>query len=245
MSACTVQKNILYLFRIVLKWRIQIKSILPAQCIQNCVGKAALIRTGLPSHYGDSSLCNTQGLIWNHQIRIKFHLISKSQTLWACTKRIVKGKASRLNFINADSAVRAGKALAEIHIIPIHGIHNCQSICQIQHGLKRIGKSLLDSRLHNQTVYNNGNVVLNILIQSDLLGKLIHIPINLCPYIAAASSLIQKLGMGSLASADYRGKKLDLGALRQLHDLIHHLVYRLLGNYLPALRAVWNSHAGI
>ena len=51
--------------------------------------------------------------------------------------------------------------------------------------------------------------------------------------------------MGSLASADYRGKKLDLGALRQLHDLIHHLVYRLLGNYLPALRAVWNSHAGI
>ena len=78
MSACTVQKNILYLFRIVLKWRIQTKSILPAQCIENCVGKAALIRTGLPSHHLNGTLCDGQRFIRNHQILVKLHLIAKS-----------------------------------------------------------------------------------------------------------------------------------------------------------------------
>ena len=47
--------------------------------------------------------------------------------------------------------------------------------------------------------------------------------------------------MGSLPSPHYRGKELDLGLLRKFHDLIHHLVYRLLLNLFPALRTVRNS----
>ena len=68
----------------------------------------------LPAHNLDCSLCQmTRRLIRDHQILIKFHFVTKAETLRAGTKRIIKRKASRLNLINADSTVRAGKALAE------------------------------------------------------------------------------------------------------------------------------------
>ena len=57
-------------------------------------------------------------LIRNHKVFVKLHLIAKSKAIRTGTKRIIKGKASRLYLINADTAVRAGKALAEIHWSP-------------------------------------------------------------------------------------------------------------------------------
>ena len=51
--------------------------------------------------------------------------------------------------------------------------------------------------------------------------------------------------MLSLAPPDNRSQKLDLGPLRHLHDMVHHLVNGLLVYLLAALGTVRDSHPGI
>ena len=93
------------------------------QCIKDCSCKTALICAGLPAHDHNSSLGNTQRFIRNHQINIKFHLISQTKTIRAGSKRIIKRKASRLDLINTDLTIRAGKALTECLHSTIHRIY--------------------------------------------------------------------------------------------------------------------------
>ena len=86
----TVNQYILNLLRIFLKRRIQCKLIFFRKCFQYGSGKTALLAGRLPAHDCDCTFIDTQALIRNDQIRIKFHLISKSGTLRAGPERIVK-----------------------------------------------------------------------------------------------------------------------------------------------------------
>ena len=87
--------------------------------------------------------------------------------------------------------------------------------------------------------------MLNILLQTDLLGKLIEIAINAHTHISAFSSLIQHLDVLALSPPDHWRQKLKPGALRHLHDLIHHLVNGLLVDLPAALGTVRNPHSGV
>ena len=245
MTAGTMDEDILNLFRILAERRIQRTFIFPCQSIQNRSGKASLRGTGLPPENSDSPFIDTQFLIRDHQIDIKFHLISKTQTLRAGTKWIIKGKTPGFDLINADATIRTGKTLAEIQKLPVHSVYYQQTIRQIQHGFNGIGKTLLYSRFHNKSIHNDLNVMFDILIQLDLLRKLIEISVDLHSHISASSGLIQKFNMGSLAAPHYRCKKLDLLAFRKRHDLIHHLIYRLFADFPSTFGTVRDSHTGI
>ena len=85
----------------------------------------------------------------------------------------------------------------------------------------------------------------DVLVQFDLFGKFIHISVDQDTDISASLCLIQKFCMGSLTSSDYRCKKLDLGPLRQGHDMVYHLVYGLFLDLLAALRTMWDSDSCI
>ena len=99
----------------------------------------------------------------------------------------IKGKAPGFDLINADAAIRTGKTLTEIQKLPVHSVYYQQTIRQIQHGFNRIGKTLLYSRFHNKSIHNDLNVMFDILIQLDLLRKLIEISVNLHSHISASS----------------------------------------------------------
>ena len=58
------------------------------------------------------------------------------------------------------------------------------------------------------------------------------------PHIACLKGTFKNLNVFTLSSPYYRGKKLNLGAFRQLHYLINHLVYSLLVYLFPAVRAM-------
>ena len=244
-SAGTVEQNIPDLFRIIPKRGGQIKAILRRQGVQYGPGEAALVGTGLPAHHRDGSLVDTQGRVRNHELRIKLHLIAQPQADRAGAEGVIERKAPRLHLVHADAAIRTGKALAEIQIGAVHGIHHQQTFGELQHIFDRIGETLLYSFPHGQPVYDNGNRMLDIFIQFDLLGELVHIPVDLHADIAASFGLIQHLLMASLAPPHHRGQKLDAGALRQRHDLIHHLIHGLPGDDATAFRAVGNTHSGI
>ena len=142
--------------------------ILCRQGIQDRPRKASRLRAGLPAEDDDCSLVNTQGLIRDHQILIKFHLISQTETVRAGAERVIKGEASRLHLLDTDPAVRAGKALAEVDRLTASYIHDHQTIGQLHHCLYGVRQTFLDPRLHNETVHNDLNIVLDVLLQRDL-----------------------------------------------------------------------------
>ena len=164
--------------------------ILFRQCIQDRPGKTTFIGTGLPPQYSDGSLIDAQRLIRDHQILVKLHLIAQSKTVWTGTKWVIEGEAPRLHLVDADAAVRAGKILAEIQHLPVGHIHHHQAVSQIHGSLDGIGQTLLDTRADNQTVYHNLNVVLDVLVQMDLFGKLILVPIDPHPDKTALFRLV-------------------------------------------------------
>ena len=168
MATGTIDENILNFLRVFTERCIQGKIIFSGKSIQNRPRKTSLCCTGLPSENCNCSLIDAQLLIRNHQVNIKFHLITKSQTLRAGTEGIIERKAPRFDLINADSAVRAGKTLAEVQKFPVHGIYYEKAVCQFQYCLNGIGKTFLNSWFHNETVHNNLNIMLNVLIQLDL-----------------------------------------------------------------------------
>ena len=127
-AAGAMDQNIPDLLRIILKGSIQAEIISLGQSFQDGVGKAFFIGTGLPAHHRDSSLGNTFGHIRNHQIHIKFHPVSQSGTGRAGSKGVVKGKAPRFDFFDADAAVRTGKTLGKLQRLLSDHIHHQQSV---------------------------------------------------------------------------------------------------------------------
>ena len=176
---------------------------------------------------------------------MKLHLIPESEALRACAKGVVEGKTARFDLINADPTVRARKAHGKIHWLCVCHIDDEQSVCQLQYVFYGICQSLLNAVFHHQTIHDNLDVVLDVFVQCDLLGQLVHIAVHLRPHISAAPCLLKQLGMGSFAAAHDRCQQLYFCALRQLHDLIDHLIDTLSFDLTPAFRAVGNSDARV
>ena len=241
----TVQQHPPDLLRILLKGRVQIKMVLPAERLQHSVGKAALIRAGLPSRHGDGALVDALGGIRDHQLLIKLHLVAETEALGAGSEGVVEGEAARLDLADADPAVRAGKALAERHGLPAYHIHFQQPVRQLQHALHRIREPACDPVLHHETIHHHLNIVLYIFVQLDLLGQLIQTAVHAHPHIAAALRALEHLCVLALASSDHRRQKLDPRAFRQRHDLIHHLIHALSCNLAPTGGTVGDTDPGI
>ena len=233
------------LFRIFLERRVQVKPIFPAERIQDRPGKTVLIRTGLPSQHCDRTLINRKGRIRDHQLLGKLHLISKSETLRAGAKGIVEGKTPRLDLLDADPAVRTGKALAEIHRFPVDHIHHEQPLRQMQYILHGVCQTFLDARFYDQAVHDDLDIMFDILVQGDILGQLVHVPVDAHADVAAALCLFQQLRVGPFAASHNRSEELDLRPLRQGHDLVHHLIHCLLHDLPPAFRTVRDPDPGI
>ena len=240
-----VEQHVADLLGIVLKGRAQFELVRLGKGFQNGSGKAALVRAGLPAHNYNGSLIDGQGLVRDHQILVKFHLVAQTETLRAGAEGIVEGKASGLHLVHADAAVRAGEALAEVHGLAVHHVHGHQTAGQGHHRLDGVRQALLDALPDHQAVHHHFNVVLDVLLQLDLFRQLIEIPVDAHPDVTALSGVVQHLHVFALAAAHHRSQKLDAGALRQGHNLIHHLVNGLLADLLAALGAVGDADSGV
>ena len=75
---------------------------------------------------------------------------------------------------SVDSNVDAAeKALAESHRFAADHIHHQQPLCQFQYVFNRVCQTALNTILYHQTIYHDVDIVLDIFIQRDLLGKLV------------------------------------------------------------------------
>ena len=112
--------------------------IMLCQSNKDSVCKTTFRVGGLPSHGYNGPLVNTQRHIWNQKFRRKFHFKAQPFTYRTGSKRIVERKTSRLYLVQTDTAVRTGKALTEIHLLPADYIDNNQAIGQLHRCFQRI-----------------------------------------------------------------------------------------------------------
>ena len=120
-----------------------------------------------------------------------------------------------------------------------------QSVCQRQNLFQRFCQALLDSRLHNQPVNQDLDVMLDILVQLHLLAEFIQVPVDPYTDIAGAPCMFKKLGMLPLPASHDRCKQLDPASLRKFHDGIRHLVDGLLFDLPATCGTVHRPAAGI
>ena len=85
----------------------------------------------------------------------------------------------------------------------------------------------------------------DILVQCGSFGKLIHISVNPYTDITAFLCSVQKLDMGSFSPPHNRCHQLDLCSFRKCHDLIGHLICRLLLDLSSTLRTMRNPDSCI
>ena len=126
--------------------------------------------------------------------------------------------------------------------LPIRHVHDHQPVRQPHYRFNGIRHPLFNSFLHHQPIHNDLNIMLNILFQLDGLRQLMQVPIDADTNIAAALGLLQNLFMAAFPAAHNGRQKLDLRPLRQFHDLVHHLIHRLLTDLPPALGAMGDPH---
>ena len=115
----------------------------------------------------------------------------------------------------------------------------------MQGRLDGVRQSSLDAGLYDQPVHDDLDIVLEVLVQVDLLGKLVHAAVDAGPDIAGTPGLLQELRMLTLPAPHHRRHELDPAALRQLHDRIHHLVHGLALDLPAAAGAVGNADPGV
>ena len=208
---------------------------------QDRVGKAALVHAGLPSEDRDRTLIDGPCVIRDDQLRREFHAVAESRAVGACAERIVEGETPGLDLRHTDPAVRAGKTLRELHHLAVHHVDLQKSFRQLQRVLDGIRKSPLDPLLDDQSVDHDLDIVLDVLLQFDVLGHVVEIAVDAKAHIAGPSGPVDDLLVFALPPADDRSQDLDPGALRELHNAVHHLVYGLSCDLPAAVGAVGNA----
>ena len=148
-------------------------------------------------------------------------------------------------------AVGAGQLLREAALtvvrvlLPVHEVEHHDAVGQAQGGLDRIGQPLFGSRLHREPVDDHLDIVLLLFLQLRRIGERIHHPVDAHPGITLGVELVEQIDEFPLAGPDHRREDLEADTRLHLEHLVDDLLWRLLGDQLPAGRAVRGTGAGV
>ena len=115
----------------------------------------------------------------------------------------------------------------------------------MQDGLNGIRKALFNARLYDETVHDDLDIVLDILVKFDLLRQLVHAAVDHHADISALPCLLEDLLVPPFSSPHDRGEQLDPAPFRKRHDPVDHLIHGLLFDHAPAVRTVRDPDPGI
>ena len=238
-----VQDDRADLRRVVLKWRVKAEMIGLTERHQHRMREAALILRVHPAWNGDRPLIQTQALVRNHQCQIKLHLIADTAALRAGTEGIVKGEAARLDLVDGNAAVRAGKTRREVHRLTADHVDGHLTAGQAHDLFDGLRETRLDALADHETIDHDLDSMADVLIKADILRKLVHVSVHTYTYIAGAAGRVEHLLVHALLAADDRCQQLNPGALRHQKQLIHDLIHRLALDLASALRTVRRADA--
>ena len=97
----------------------------------------------------------------------------------------------------------------------------------------------------NQTVDDDVNGVLFVLVERDLFGEVVEAPVHACADVTRALGVGKNLFVHTLLCAHDGGEYHEAAALRERENAVEDLVERLLGDLPPADRAVGRPDARV
>ena len=144
----------------------------------------------------------------------------------------VEREDPRLQLHQTRAVNRAGELLGEgqgLGVV-VDELDLDQPVGERDGGLDRVGEPLAEIRLHHQPVDDDGDVVLVLLVEHDLLVEAAQLAVDLDPAEALGPQLLELLAVLALASAHDRRHHHEPRAFDQLHHLVDDLLGRLAGD---------------
>ena len=181
---------------------------------------------------------------WHHELGIHLHPDPEPGARGAHSLRRVEGEQLRRGLGEGDAAVVTGPVLRENPLgLPFRS-HDDDPLAVAQRGLHRVGQASVDARLGDEAVHDRVERVLLLLVESDLVVEREDGPVHPHAGEPGLAHLLDHLAVLALALLDERREDQEPRSLRQLQDLAHDLLGRLLRDGPPAAVAAEASHAG-
>ncbi len=193
------------------------------------------------------ALVDADGAVGHHQAGVD--LLREAETVAgrAGAVRAVEAEDARLDLGQRDAAVDAGELLAEGERAPVVAgeFHVDEAVGEGGGGLDGVGEPPPQALLHHEPVDDDGDVVLELLVELDVLLELAHLAVDLDAGEAVGAQLLEQLAVLALAAAHDRGDDAEARALVEFADLIDDLLHALPEDGPPAVGAVRVPDAGV
>ena len=210
------------------------------------VGSAALIPAAIPAHGVDSALVQGLSHVRDYHIRGDVAHGAEARAGRTCAKGRVEGKHARRQLFYVDAAFRAGIVLGKQCTLTIR--HDFDSHkparfpeCCFNGIVQALGHTFPDDYAVNHQI----DVVLFLLVQFRCVIQVVHIPVNQHPHKSRFRGILKQLFVLAFSGAHHWGKNHQPRIIRHGLNGCHHLIHRLLTDFLAALRAMGNADAGI
>ena len=188
-----------------------------------------------------------QGLVpvGDHQICIRHQPEAQAGTAGAGTGGVVEGEHSGFQLRQAYAAVLTGVVQGEAQLLSIRWQFDGHKSAAVGAGrFNGVRQTAAQSFLQNQPVHHQINIVLFVLLRTDLLCQVIQDPIHPDTGKALLPGILEHLLMLALFPPDDGRQDDKPRPLPQGLDPIHDLVDGLPVDLLAALGAVGSAHSG-
>ena len=160
--------------------------------------------------------------------------------------RVVEAEDARLDLGQRDAAVDAGELLAEGELAGVAGeLDVDEAVGEGGGGLDGVGEPPPQPLLHHEPVDDDGDVVLELLVEVDVLLELAHLAVDLDASEAVGAQLLEQLAVLTLAPAHHGSDDAEARARLELADVVDDLLHALPRDGPPAVGAVRVADAGV
>ena len=184
------------------------------------------------------ALVDAHGAVGHHERRVDLLGGPEAVAGGAGAVRAVEAEDARLDLGQRDAAVHAGELLAEGEGLAVGGLDLDEAVGELGGGLDGVGEPPPQALLHDQPIDDDGDVVLELLVEVDVLLELAHLAVHLDAGEAVGAKLLEQLAVLALAAAHHRGDDAEPRAAVEVAHLVDDLLDALPRDGTTAVRAV-------
>ena len=186
------------------------------------------------------------------EVGVDLHPGAEAVALGTGAERRVEGERPRLQLVGVDGVVVGARhLLGELQLAAgvldrkVDEVEDDQAVGQPQRGLHRVGEPALGRGLHRQSVDDDLDGVLLLLVELGRVVERVGLAVDPDPREAVGLELPEELDVLPLAAADHRGEHLEAATLLEGEHAVDDLLRRLPLDRRAADRAVGPAGAGV
>ena len=237
----TVEQRLLHL----LVHAVPLRMLVVVMRAQQCRNRTHPVRVRIFGQGRKNTVRHAECRVGYNKLLIELLVTAEPRTDGTRAERAVEREHARCNLGERDTAVHAGKILAEHEQFSVHHLHVNHTAARTQCRLERIRQAALHPCTHDKTVDDNLDRVLLLLLKGDFLAEIAQFPVDADAHIAVAANLVEDLAVLTLLPAHELRHDKQFRPLGLRQDRIHHLIDALLRDGFAAARTVRASRARV